>query len=134
VDATRRVRLFLIAPMQEPAVDAEPAYSGARSSPASIPESAHPQHGSSAAHAPRDEAPTGKGWLHEIKYDVPHARGDPMAAKSNCSPEPAWTGRIDISDHRSPALAEGKGSAYLDTALRAERDGVPVLAATGGNG
>jgi hypothetical protein len=41
-----------------------------------------------------DEAPEGNEWLHEIKYDGyrMHARID--GAKINCSPEPAWIGRI----------------------------------------
>jgi len=51
-----------------------------------------------------------------------------MAAKSNCSPEPAWTGRIDISAPSKPALAEGKGSAYSTTSFGAlNADGVPVF-------
>jgi hypothetical protein len=48
-----------------------------------------------------DDAPMGKDWLHEIKYDGyrMHARID---GDKNCSPEPAWTGRIDISAPSKP--------------------------------
>ena len=56
-----------------------------------------------------DEAPTGKDWLHEIKYDGyrMHARidGDKIQLLTRTGLD--WSPQIQ-AHHRSPALAEGK--------------------------